>query len=218
MMKKEFRTLVIIAVSIGATLACRAQSESSDLLIRFRGVHPSEEQDWDSGAGVELQARFWQSENVGFSLAAGIGSWDVVSEYLEEFDEYGYYSSVIEGDASVIPVGGSLWFRGAPSPAIKLTFEAGLRYLIVESDIYASAYLEDVDGTFSSYDRIEIDNALVSILGVHLEAQVSDSFALHAGLGYQHDLTGPEETVLGESLGETDFSGTLFTIGAAVKF
>ena len=217
-MKTRLKATAVGIIIIGMAFTSTGQSESSDLLVRFRGIGPSQDEDWDTAAGMEFQARFWQSETAGFSLAMGITSWDAVSEYLEEYDDFGYYSSVIEGDVSAIPVGGSLWFRSHPSPGLSLTLEAGLRYLIVESDIHTLAYYEDADGIFSADDIIEIDNALVSVFGLHLEAQVSDGFALQAGLGYQFDLTGPEETVLGESLGATDFSGGSFTLGAVVKF
>lgn len=195
-----------------------ARDAGPDVLIQFRGIGPVEDDDWDGAAGLEAQVRFWGADHVGVSLAFGATSWRAASEYVEEWDDYSYYSSIIEGDASLLSVGSSLWVRSPLSRHVNLTIEAGFRYVSVDSSIDTSVYYEEGADIYTGVDVIEIDDTWLATVGIHLEGQVADRIWIHGGLGYDFDLTKPEEAVFDESIGDTDFSGITFNLGVAVGF
>ncbi len=210
-------TLTAVVLAAGLQGAWGHESKA-DVMVRVQGVAPIEDGDWDSGTGLEAQLRFWGSDHVGLSLALGAASWDAVGEYVEEWDEVSYYSSIVDGDASLLRVGASLWARSPLSRHTALTVEAGVRYLSIDSSIDTSVYYEEGADVFSSDDVIEIDDAWLATVGIYLEAEMANHVSIQAGLGYDFDLTGPGETVLGESIGDTSFSGLLFGVGIAVGF
>lgn len=191
--------------------------EDMQWLFRFRGSGPVENDEWETAAGVEFQARFWGG-NVGIAFAGGVATWDAVSEFVEDFDADSYYSSSIEGSATLVPVGVSLLTRGHIGPNLSLVLEGGARYVFVDSSIDSAAYLEDGNGVVFSDDRIDIENAWLGIAGVSLEADMSEAVSFHAGLEYQFDLTRPRETYLGEDIGETSLSAVSAVLGVAIRF
>jgi hypothetical protein len=65
-----------------------------------------------------------------------------------------------------------------------------------------------------SYETIEIDNTVLFAAAAVLEFDMTKNISLDLSLGYLADLNKPEETYLGESLGDTDFGA--FTFGIAL--
>ncbi len=215
----KIRTPVVLcaALLLGTRFAPAADESSSDVVVRFQYVAPAESEDWDRAVGLEGQFRLWGSKNVGVALAVGYQSWAAVEDsYVDDSD--GYYSSLIEGDAAVMPVGVSLLGRGEFMEDVNIVVEGGLRYAFVDSSIESSTYYERGGVGDRTVGTIDIENAVLGILAVELDMRVSENLALTLGIGYQLDLSGPKETYLGESIGDTDFSGTLITAGACLTF
>ncbi|MBN1672750.1 MAG: hypothetical protein JXR37_17030 [Kiritimatiellae bacterium] len=206
---------LIAAVSTALTATADVWESRDDVLLKFQGLSPAESEDWDSGAGLELQGRFWSGEDAGVALAVGLYSWRATSDFVEESDDYGYAALTIDGDASLVPVGISGLYKAPLGESVSLIFEAGVRYVFVDSKVSADIYYEDYYGTDCLKEDIEIDDFFMGVLGLSLEAQLDSGFFLQAGLGYQFDLGSPNESFLGEDIGPTRFNAGSVHLGCA---
>jgi hypothetical protein len=194
------------------------QEETAQLAVRFRGIAPSDEVDWDAGAGVELQARFWSRRTTGIALCLGFDSWDAPTEYVAEEDAFGYMESTIQGSATVVPVGISILCRSPVDRDSSFIFEMGLRYALVDSSLHADVLYEDETGPVHIAEDIDIDDAIFAVAGIAFEGVISRDVRLEGGCGYQFDLVKPSETYAGRDLGETSFGGVWFHLGLIFMF
>ena len=71
---KLIRLIQLASVLAVTTTAAVGADSSADIAVRFRGLFPSEDLDWDSAAGADVQIRFWGEDRLGLALALGIES------------------------------------------------------------------------------------------------------------------------------------------------
>ena len=213
-MKTAALILATLALAVPGALA----NPHSELAVRGRFLSPDKTVDWDSAAGIDLQARFWQDSRIGIGLSLGFESWDAESELSEEEDEYGYFGMDIGGRADLMPIGLSVLLRPGLSDRVSLTLEGGLRYVFVESDITADVAVEDAFGAAFFSDVVDIDDAFLGVVGADLEIFLGDGVSLLMGLGYQFDLSDPSESFLGDDIGETSFTATSVNAGLSFRF
>lgn len=213
-------TLFTAAVLVAAGAVCAVAGElgETEVSARWLGIMPQRDQDWSSAGGIELQARFWSSENIGWAVSAGLENWAARYEFLEEWDEEGYSSLSVGGDLAALPAGVSVLFQPMLTEDMRIVAEIGLRYMLCSSDIVSAAYLEDSQGTDSFLDPVEVGNAVVGIAGLSFEGTIDDDIRLSVGLGYQFDIMPPAETVAGRDIGNTSFAGMALSIGVSWSF
>lgn len=217
-MKTAGLVAVIAAVAVLPAMSALAEMPKPDTLVRIQAFMPERTEDWDTGGGVELQARFWSSDSFGTALCLGFNSWTATSEFSESSDDIGSINTSIYGDVTRIPVGVSALYRRNMSGRTVLVFEAGVRYVFTRSDIYAETVTEDAGGTSYLKDKILTDNAFVGILGLNVETEMIDGMSLHLGFGYQFDLTRSHETFRGEDMGTTSFNSPMVNVGVTWMF
>ena len=195
-----------------------AQEKSFDLTAGYHWLHPTKSEDWKNASGIEIQARFWQNEHLGFALVGAADTWKAKTEISEvdTGDTYSYTS--VNGDASITSFGASLLYRSESHADVKLVLDLGLRYALVDSSVYGEAAYDGPGGPNYLYDKIDIDNTLLFVLGAGVEFEVTDNIAFTLGAGYQVDINKPEETFVGESLGETGLDAVSFCILLNCKF
>jgi hypothetical protein len=208
----------VLLAGLSVAGATRLRGEEMDLVVRGMLLSPSQDEDWDSATGAEALLRHWLSPQGGVGIGVGVVAWKAVEERMGRsgFDQY--YASEIEGDASVIPVGVSGILRQRLSDASVLSFEAGVRYLIVDSDVHARVWTGSASDSQYAEDHIGIENAVVGLVSVGLDLAMSENSALHGGFGFQFDLTDAGEEAFGRTIGETGFGGVLFEAGIVCRF
>jgi hypothetical protein len=216
-MMKAMKIMIIASVVMGMGLWAWA-GEEADVGVRFRGVAPADDMDWDSGTGLELQARFWSSKTLGVALSLGLDSWDAPTEYVAGEDAFGYMESTIQGSATVVPVGVSILCRSPVDRNCSFLFEVGLRYGLVDSSLHADVFYEDETGPVHISEDIDIDDAVFAVAGIAFEGAISPEVKLEAGFGYQFDLIKPDEMYAGKNLGETSFQAAAFHLGLVFMF
>lgn len=209
---------VLVGVAVGTTAGSPALGQGSDLGVAVQAISPSDDSEWTSTGGVEAQWRLWLTEQAGIAFAAGMQVWDAGAEFVEGADEFGPYSHEIYGESALYAFGLSLLCRTDPSVPWTLTLEAGLRHAAVDSDIRVDAVYEDAEGTTIVSDVIETDDTVLGVLSAALDAAVGEQLVIGAGIGWQWDLLRPDEYLLGDSLGRTDFGGFTACLRAGVRF
>lgn len=115
-------------------------------------------------------------------------------------------------------VGGSILFRPVNDDKIALTIEAGLRYVIVDSQAEIEIAAADAFGNlvYAKY-TIEIDNGVVGVIGANIEGKVSDQVSLLAGIGYQFDLVKGDAKFMDEDFGDNELKALLVSVGISIK-
>ncbi len=218
---KTGRNIIAVAIIIGFAINATADA---DVVMRLKGITPSETEDWDSAGGVEMQLRLWEADNI--SIAAGIGyeTWNAVEEYVIETDGDDEFRSNVNGSCSVMPVGISMLYRhaidepGGRQPGAYFLFEAGIRYGIVNSEVYSEVTSISAGESTVYADTIEIDNVWLASISATLEMRLAPEMALEVGVGYQMDLSAPGESWLNEPIGITSFQGTSAHVGVSFSF
>jgi hypothetical protein len=214
----RMRTLLAIGIGVALAAGALAGEPWSDTVVRYRGIAPSETMDWSYASGIEAQIRFWGPRNRGIALTVGYDMWTAAGEFLEEEDEYGYYSVLVSGHTALMPVGASLLHRMDLGEFVSLTFEGGLRYVFVESSVNVETEYEDDYEYSYNRDTLEADDTYVAIAALHMEAEWAEDLLITGGVGYQFDLGESNERLLGEDLGTTSYQGLFANVGLVMKF
>ncbi len=203
---------------IGLAGMAAGQPVENRLALRLRHLAPAASEDWQTGTGIEAQARFWSADNVGLGLSFGYESWPARSEFIEETTASGSMALAVAGEAVLTPVGVSLLHRVVLGDRASLILEAGLRYAPVQSRIYAEAWSEEAEGMQYWRDRVEIDSVTLGVLGAELAMALSDEFSFHAGFGWQRHLAAPRERWFGADAGTTSFEAVTLFGGFSWRF
>ncbi len=198
--------------------AVAADMPLSEWAIDARVLFPERTEHWEGAGGLDLQFLFWQNEHFALSLGLGIQSWQGLCEYYVDADADSTLEFVSGGEATVLPLGASLHYRIPLSSQVGVVLEAGLRYLVVDSQLTIDTYLTDSAGSTMLQDVVEIDDTVAAVFGVRVEAPLADSVRLFLGFGIQRDLGEPEESVYGEPLDKTSFDAGYISLGASVVF
>ncbi|MGI5869375.1 MAG: hypothetical protein ACOX9C_08035 [Kiritimatiellia bacterium] len=192
---------------------------STDVAGTLQYFMPGQDDDYDSGFGAEIQIRFWSCPNLGFALAGGVASWEVNEQ--EGVADYGSsaFAASIEGDVTLVPIGGSILYRAALADNLNLVLEGGLRYVIVESDATMTfALTEAYGGVVGGSADMKIDNGFVGLVAANLEAELSPGVSLLGGVGYQFDITKGDVEWMGEDFGENELKAFFIRAGLAFDF
>ena len=219
--KQNAAACIVTGLIVCLNVAARAAEPSepaSELMVRFGAIVPACEQDWDRGAQVEAECRFWQSEHTGVALSIGSSVWQARAEYAESGDAASAIATSVSGHAALIPMGVSLLYRVPVSPYVRWVLEGGVRYVVVDSSVMATVDYADAGGGYYLEDTIRTQNFLQGVVGLSLEGSIAEPLRLVGSVGYQFDLTDPMERFDGEDLGATSFDGLVFSIGLSGDF
>lgn len=218
-MKSGKLLIVAMAIAAAAALGAAAENEEyADMVVRFQGLSPAASEDWDTAAGIEAQLRLWDSERVAIALAIGFDSWEAKEEFSEDDDGSSYVAMHVSGEASLVPVGISAVYRAPLAGGLSLVMEAGVRYVFVDSAITTEVAYEDALGSDYFVEDVEIDDAMLAVLRVGLQADLSQELSIEGGIGYQFDVGRPNETFLGEDIGSTSFKAGSAYAGLVLSF
>ncbi len=181
-----------------------AQDNATSTEITGSVLYFDPDQDnFGSGVGADVQFRFWLKKNFGLAFALGYQKWKL-DENASWKEPPPYNESVrFHGDAQIFPVGGSFLFRPALNNQLCLTFEGGVRYVIVD---------DDIDRT------LQIDNGAIVLLATTLEAKIIEKVCFLGGIGYQFDILKGDVQVYGRTVEENELNAFFLHTGIAVKF
>ncbi len=215
---KRMTTRTLATLICLGTLSGIGQPTEVEVAAHLQGLGPAEDLDWSGAGGIEAQMRFWQEGNVALALCAGVQSWDAVEAYLESDDGQSAVATEIRGSTDLVPVGVSLLARCPLTPGVAVLFEGGLRYAFTDFDVTVDiAYVDDRDSLYTR-EVIEVEDTFLALAAADIEFLIAEGFRLSAGIGYQFDLTEPNESVLGADLGPTDFSAIMGRFGLSMAF
>ena len=196
------------------------ERESQHTTTSIRGTFtyfiPDDDDKWDKGFGMEAQLQLWQSEQVGFGLSLGWANWDVADYSWSGYVDGVHVAEKVSGDATLTPVGFSMLFRQKNEGAMRLTLEAGIRYVIADVNAEYSGVLTGPYGVYYIENaEYEADDAIAGIIRADLEFPVSNNSYFYVGPGYQFDIRKSEATawVYGQKI-STDISIKAFMLSA----
>ncbi|MGQ9662667.1 MAG: hypothetical protein ACUVWX_10090 [Kiritimatiellia bacterium] len=210
--------IAILAVLVTGFGLILQGAQPIEVTVQGQALLPGRDEDWASAGGFDAQLRFWQTENMGIALVVGAASWKAVAEYSESDDGETAVATSIDGSAHLLPVGLSLLYREETGQTATIMLEAGIRYVLCDSEVRVKAAYATDETSGLRHGTIEIGNTLLAVLGLGFDIVLSKSIGLLVGIHYQFDLLKPEERLWGQSLGSTSFDAAAASIGLRLSF
>lgn len=207
-MKKLF-CLVITGLVLSSTTCLAGENE-----IRFLPCYlsPGIDDSWSYATGLEAQYVMWKAAYLGIAFAGGAVNWQVSDSIKVNV----YTAYKLRGSATTFPLGASVLFR--PTLAVleeDITFESGLRYVFVLSDVDArvqDGYSDTGSGS------VDIDDGLLAVIAGDVAFPVSSKLKLGFGGGYQFDLSKGSTTLSGTDIKyDNRMKGCFLRLGVHVK-
>jgi len=213
---RSFRAItLVVLVCLLAALPSSAQENHHN--IEFLGTLQSymfnQHYDFTPGFGAETQIRFWPKNNLGFAFASGI-SFFFVDQLIATSD---HIVVTKEGSLLFFPFGGSILLSQNSNQNAEGIFEAGVRYVFVNSNLKKVTTTTD-SGTVT-IDKIEYDigNGIIGLVSAYVVTELSPELSLSLGLGYQFDISKGKEVIY-IFPGEHELSSFLIRAGLITDF
>jgi hypothetical protein len=172
------------------------------------------------GADIRL-VHWWDRSGLGLALSAGYMGWDVKQQTVYQSASR---THTIHGKASTLPLGISALVRGElpDHPNLLTTLEAGVRYLVLDSDMQVTETL-DLGGGASDQETYSVngEDGLVARIAAGLDLKIGEGrhpVRLYANIGYHFDLVkgeASESTWTGFSR-RVGLGGTAIQLGLAI--
>lgn len=165
----------------------------------------------ETGYGLEVQYRNWTYDPIGLALSLGLARWEANSDSKQIFAAD---MSDASGTLTLIPVGGSLVYRLVDWTEWGLIAEAGVRYVLTQSNMDFLRTLPD-----RRYrEEMDIKNGWVGVLGLDYERLFSNGWTMFLGMSYQMDIqTGRIEVNTGH-LQDNELQALFFKVGTTLTF
>lgn len=214
---KTVKTVVFVIVCVLGCVVVACAQQRPEARLSVDGFVPDDDDTWDVGIGVEAQYVTWLTHEIGIAVAAGVSQWAVEEESIVEYDpEYDVTVGIaIDGDATLLPVGVSCLYR--PSlEGISLTIEAGVRYVVVDSNVDIEFVAMDERDVLTGESEVEIDDGIVGRVAADLAVPLSDQVSLFGGIGYQFDISEGDVEWMGESLGDNELAAFYGRAGVVI--
>lgn len=213
-MKNAIRLYAVAAMLLSySAIAADGDLVPFDINVGFNWISPGRSGDWDRGAGLDVQARFWKNEHLGIAFMAGAETWDAVSVVSDYDDGRVREYTAIDGDISATVLGVSLLYRSSG-----VFLDLGVRYMNIDSSVFVEYSYDGPGEKDYRYDTIKIDDTLLFSAKLGFELELVEGMWLVPSIGYQVDLRKPTEKFAGQPIGETDFRGMTLGVGISCTF
>jgi len=170
--------------------------ETKSFAASFIYYIPDDDDVWDKGYGAEAQLQLWNSDQVGFALSLGWANWDVADYTWSGYVDGIHVAENTSGDASLTPIGVSFLLRPKVSGNVRITLEAGVRYIIADVNAEYSGVLTGPTGVYYIENaEYEADDAIAGVVRANIEFPISDSSYFYVGPGIQFDLSKSEASI-----------------------
>ena len=193
---------LVAAVAILCPVDASQAAVRTDVTAGFLYLMPSDNQNYDSGYGVEAQMRFWVNPRLALAIAGGGEIWKVTEQTSTADADILFVTGTQSGSVNLFPIGGSVWLRPLATETVDLSVEVGARYVIVKSRADVEVTLHNspdpgVQDGITLRDRIAIENGVIGVVGLNLEVKPTRALSLFGGVGYQFDITKGKVSWLG---------------------
>lgn len=174
-----------------------------------------------------IRGILWLHPNVGLSAGLDLQTWKLAEEYYNSYvyqingngihrTERGY------GDIRNILLSLSVLYNIPLDTMTHLTADAGLSYVNVSSDVQISVREHStINGQYISdsvTQDIDIDNGAIGFICVDITQNLSDSYGIFVGCGYQFDVTKGAMSSGGIEGGEIELAGSYIRGGVRLFF
>jgi hypothetical protein len=213
MMKKAICLACAVLLCGGAAFGGLLSEEPGELVVAGQFWLPGEGDSdlFDTGLGANVSYREWFSFPWGVGLNLGISQWQVDSgSQAYKWQRLTGY----KGDALILAFGPALYFNIIDWDNWNLTFETGVQYAYVDSNVSVYSNAEGKEGRRD----VDIGGAVMWHLGAEYEYMIAENLYLLAGGGYQMDLRPADTDYDLGNLRDTYLHGAFFRLGAKFLF
>lgn len=204
--------MLALAIGCGASAWAGLFSEEPGELrgdVRYYILGDGDFELYKNTFGVEAQWREWIQFPFGVGLAAGAN----YSGVKDDSDAFGVQDvGDFSGSATMLPLGGSFFYCPIEMDNWNLMLEAGLRYVVVSSDIEARNLVT------GQKHEVKIDNGAIWLLAGDVEFMMNETTYLFGGAGYQGDLSRGKVTYNGDDWRDNSLRGMFVKLGMKFNF
>ncbi len=221
-MRSLRKALVVLVVIFGCTGVLNAQDEAvkevekkstPEFRLGLNYYMPGSD-DWDSGFGIDGKVLFWGNNNIAIAATGGFSKWDIDDDYASGYDMYGdYIEAEIGGDATLLSIGCSAIFEPKINKNFGLSFEAGFKYVYIDSNVDVDVAIYDYYGGTYFSDEIDIDSGVVGLIGIDLTFAFTEKTSLFLGGGFQFDISKGDAKWNGIELSENELKSFFVHMG-----
>lgn len=201
--------------------ASTAHADSSEMRFLLNAMSPQSPYDnWESAFGLDVEVVQWLSPAVGLAGSVGIANWSANDAGIIEYDHDSgtTLSTRMDGNAMVFPVGMSVLLRPVSNHTANVTFEAGVRYGMVSSDVFARYAIDDASGYEYEETPIELDDVFYGLIAMDIAFPLSPYTRICLGAGYQFDISSGDASFENTYIGENEFEASIVRIGLEARF
>jgi hypothetical protein len=162
---------------------------------------------YDNGYGTEVQYRNWYYDPIGFGLSLGVAHWKVAGTSGDLGIGPG---ATLDGTVTLVPLGASVLYRFGDWDGQTLTLEAGLRYVLADSDVRINYANRSCNGE----DCYDISDGLIAVFAGDYERDLTEQWAFFLGGGYQDDLIRGDTETIDRNLRDNEIKGFFMRVGA----
>ena len=188
-------------------LCAPAHAELFEINARGTYIYPHQGGNWDSASGGEVQFIYWHLEELGWAFSAGYQAWKPrSSETLTPIDTPrgpATQFSTLSGDASMLPLSVSFIYRGELAPNVQGYAEAGIRYVLVDSEVNNQLTIEQRKRNGELVFRetndaeFDFDEGLLAAFGGSLHFPIGRRLEVFTGGGVQIDFVRADQRLNG---------------------
>jgi len=183
-----------------------------EVLASLSFLFPSDGR-WDSAPGGELKCRRWLHDRWGWAAAVGRNQWSFAEAPLD-FGPVDFSPLAAEGDATLYPFSFLACCRHPLGEALELVGEAGLRYVVVDSEVEVSVAYTDHFGRDVSYSSfVENENHLMGAAALELRRRFQDKALFALGGEFQFDISADRNWLMEDVANDFNAFGLRASIG-----
>ena len=217
-MKTLALLLAVLLASVSSTRAADIRGLTPELVGLGTLYVPADDDTYDLGAGMEIQARFWITPYLGLALAAGGADYAIDEQDIRIREQNLAVDANLDGDVGLSPVGVSLLLRPLRTPRVALTLEGGVRYVSVDSNSEIELVSQEPGLRTYVKDTVDIEDGIVAVAVATLEVTLANQVSLIGGAGYQFDLQKGDVEFVDLDLGKNELEAVLVQAGLLIRF
>lgn len=236
---------IMWAMMLAAVLGMTAMGQE----LRLNGIYvkPGDDKSWENAAGAEVSGTLWLNQYFGILGSVGVENWAVnEDENSDGFDTgrrwsgrnggwiyrnlpvYRYDLWETKGSATVVPIGISGVAKIPVTHAFNITFEGGVKYLFVNSNVNIEGGYQEAayymgrkiaQGDVYSYEtEVDVDNGVIGIIAGDCNFALTEAVSINVGGGYRFDLLKLKAEADGFESEDIESKGAFVRAGVSLKF
>jgi hypothetical protein len=204
--------LAVVALLLTSTATYAGALSVPDLHLDVSWNKPRNDDNWDnSNFAFTVQGLFWRTKELALAASLGVEKRDANTDTVNTSADG--VTGRLRGDADITYLGVSAIYRMPLQGNLSWQGELGIKYAIVSSNVD----LTYSNGTDSTTDNVDMDNAFLGLLAADLVYKVNPQLSVLVGGGVLSDIDKGHAKAFGEKDDNT-LGSAFLRLGTQISF